>query len=124
MGDAGTFIVFRILGTASLPYTASGTFTNSLGGSGGRAFIGFARISRRNSNGSLAHFLFYDRSGDHNTPSSVPTTLSQSGTLPPGTYEIGVNVHCQASASQDSFHSMPTASCTQDGDFQLTVGTP
>ena len=82
------------------------------------------RISRQNSNGTLSHFLFYERQGDHHTPTSTPTTLSQTGVLPAGTYEIGANLSCQASASEDSFHSFNTASCTQDGDFQLTVGTP
>lgn len=48
----------------------------------------------------------------------------QTDAIATGTVSSSSFAREQASGSHDSFHVMSTASCTQDGDFELAIGTP
>jgi hypothetical protein len=117
----GTMIYFRVEG-AALPYTAAGTFTSGIGGSGGAMHTGAVQFGLLGSNGSVSPIIAYDRTGDHETPATVPTTVSRSGVLQPGTYQLSVSIQCQASGFDMPGWSGRTASCSSDGDFELAVG--
>jgi hypothetical protein len=120
-GSTFILLAFRIEG-AALAYTAAGSFSSGLGGSGGSSFHGVVELYRRQPNGSTAHVVNYVRSGDHRTPTTVPGSFSTGGVLQPGRYELLVNVDCSGSAFDQTGASGKVVSCASDGTFAFLLG--
>lgn len=120
-GQTGHGIIFVTIG--NLPYTAEGTFGDSV--SGPSSFAHGAELVQLSGAFPIPVFS-HQRTGDHENPPTVGPSLLRSGTLAPGRYRLTSWTRCGVGAAVNPQNgvSSPAAQCGSTGNFKFTLGTP